>query len=78
MTFSSPNQPVAKKTTWPSLALLAGCFVLSCGVVVGVVVIEFTHYSRSNTGMVEESFLLLDGSLLLGLLAVLGLLAARR
>jgi TonB family protein len=60
------------------LALLAGTFLLSCGVVVGVLVTELTHYSKSNSGVVEESFVLLDGSLLLGLLVLLGLLFGKR
>ncbi|MDO7847314.1 energy transducer TonB [Hymenobacter sp. M29] len=60
------------------MALLAGTFLLSCGVVVGVLVTEFTHYSKSNSGLVKESFALLDGSLLLGLLVLLGLVFSKR
>lgn len=60
------------------MALLAGTFLLSCGVVVGVLVTEFTHYSKSNSGFVAETFALLDGSLVLGLLVLLVLLFGQR
>ncbi|WP_220616273.1 energy transducer TonB [Hymenobacter sp. HSC-4F20] len=60
------------------MALLAGTFLLSCGVVVGVLVTELTHYSKSNSDLVPESFALLDGSLLLGFLVLLGLLFSKR
>ena len=41
-------------------------------------VTEFKHYSKSNSGVVKERFVLLDVSLLLGLLVLLRLLFGKR
>ncbi|KUG09027.1 energy transducer TonB [Solirubrum puertoriconensis] len=75
---TDPSPASSKSTAWGTLAFLAGSFLLSCGVVVGVVLIEFALYSKGNSGFLKESLLLLAGSLLVGVLTVLRLLLARR